>query len=185
MIITSLATLMTAGDLWELPDDGTLYELSQGKLIRMSRSAYGPSKISGRVLVRIGSFVDQHNLGDYGTAEGGFRLESDPDTVRAPDVWFVRAENAPREPPERGFWRGRPDLAVEVLSPSDRFEQVMRKVRDYLAAGVPLVWAFDSEVRCCGVFSPGALVSFVEADGVLDGEDVLPGFTLPVRDVLP
>jgi Uma2 family endonuclease len=138
-----MSDLMTAEELMELPDDGsTFYELSRGILICMSPSAYQPSRIAGTLLVRLGGFVDQHNLGEYGSADGGFKLASNPDTVRAPDVWSVRTDRAPAAE-DPGFYNGPPDLAIEVLSPSDRFHKVMLKIRDYLDAGTPLVWVLD------------------------------------------
>lgn len=176
--------LMTADELMELPDDGMLYELSRGMLVCMSPSSYGPSRIAGRVMARLFPYIEEHDLGDYGSAEGGFKLASGPDTVRAPDVWFVRKDRVPTGYNPEGFYDGPPDLAVEVLSPSDRFHQVALKVRDYLDAGTPLVWVLDPKAPITAVFRPEAPVRFVDADGALDGEDVIPGFTLPLRDVL-
>ncbi len=184
MATRSRDRLMTAEDLLKLPDDGKHYELVRGMLICMSPSSIRPSSISGRVMVRVGSFVDQHHLGEYGTAEGGFKLASNPDTVRAPDVWFIRAERIPPDGLPEGFFPGAPDLAVEVLSPSDRPLEVMEKVRDYLDAGTRLVWVIDPEPGASAVFRADGSVTFLSDDGVLDGEDVLPGFSLPLRDVL-
>ena len=183
MTAVPLPRLMTADELMELPDDGTLYELSRGMLVCMSPSSYGPSRVAGRVIARAGTFIDEHELGDYGSAEGGFFLAANPDTVRAPDFWFVRAERVPPGDNPEGFYQGPPDLAVEVLSPSDRFHNVMLKVRDYLDAGTPLVWVLDPKSKVTAVFRSGQPVRFLDEDGVLDGEDVLPGFSLPLRDV--
>lgn len=183
MATASLPHPMTADQLADLPDDGNLYELSRGMLVCMSPSSYGPSRVAGRVLTKVGSFVDEHELGDYGSAEGGFRLASDPDTVRAPDIWFVRAERVPAGDNPQGFYRGAPDLAVELLSPSDRFSQVAMKIRDYLEAGTPLTWYFDPESRTVAVFRPEQPVRFLDENDVLDGEDVLPGFRLPLNEV--
>jgi Uma2 family endonuclease len=174
---------MTAVELADLPDDGRRYELSRGMLICMSQSAYGPSRVTGKVVARMGTFIDEHKLGDYGTADGGFRLASDPDTVRAPDAWFVRAERVQVGVDEVGFFAGAPDLVVEVPSPSDRFKDVMLKVRDYLEAGVRLIWVLDAQSQVTAVFRPGAPVRFLDVDDALDGEDVLPGFRLPLGDV--
>jgi Uma2 family endonuclease len=176
--------MMTADELADLPDDGMLYELSRGMLVCMSPSSYGPSRIAGRILAKMATFIDEHELGDYGSAEGGFKLASDPDTVRAPDIWFVRKERVPEGANPEGFYDGPPDLAVEVLSPSDRFHQIAMKVRDYLDAGTPLIWVLDPKGRLAAVFRPGAPVRFIDADGVLDGEDILPGFTLPIESIL-
>ena len=184
MTLGSPPKMMTADELLDLPDDGNVYELSRGMLICMSPLAYAPSRIAGKALVRLGGFVDEHGLGDYGSAEGGFRLASDPDTVRAPDIWFVRAERLPPdEAAAEQYYSGPPDLAVEVLSPSDRFDQVMGKVRDYLEAGTLLLWVLDPRSQTAAVFRPGQPVRFLDIDDALDGEDVLPGFTLPLRDV--
>ena len=177
--------LMTAEELAKLPDDGHVYELSRGRLICMSPSGTLSSIIAGKVLVRLGVFVDRERLGLYGTAEGGFTLARQPDTVRAPDVWFVRAERIPGGGIPITFWPGAPDLAIEVLSPSDRFGAVLEKVRDYIDAGTRLVWVIDPESRSAGVFRPHGPVQFIDEPGALDGEDVLPGFSLPLCDVLP
>jgi Uma2 family endonuclease len=84
----------------------------------------------------------------------------------------------------RSFWALAPDLAIEVLSPTDHYTQVMRKMRDYLNTGVRLIWAIDPEARTAMVFRPGVAPRFIDEDGVLDGEDVLPGLTVKLGDVL-
>jgi Uma2 family endonuclease len=135
----------------------------------------------------MGTFVDTHPaLGVCGISEAGFQLSANPDTVRAPDVWFIAAERIPPESIPDGFWPGAPDLAVEALSPSDRFADVLRKVKEYLAAGSQLVWVVDPKGRSAAAFGPGSpLAELLGEDGVLDGGDVLPGFSLTLRDVLP
>lgn len=185
MVDAPAATFMTAGELLEMPDDNRhQYELVRGKLICMAPSSSRPSIVAMRAAVRIGSFIDQHGLGIYGGADWGMRLASNPDTVRAPDFGFIRAERVLPEGIPAGFWPGGPDLAVEVLSPSDRFAAVMERVQDYLDAGTRLVWAIDPESRHAAVFRPAGPVTWVDENGVLDGEDILPGFSLPLRDVL-
>src|SRR5215213_9062585 len=93
--------LMTADQLLILPDDGFhQHELVRGKLVCMSPSARRPSRVGGKVLARLGTFVEQLGLGEYGGADGGFRLSSDPGTVRAPDVWFVRRKRLTPDIPE-------------------------------------------------------------------------------------
>ncbi|MGE0544684.1 MAG: Uma2 family endonuclease [Dehalococcoidia bacterium] len=105
-------------------------------------------------------------------------------TVRAPDVWFVRAERVPEEALDE-FFPGGPDLAIEVLSPSDRFAAVVEKARDYLAAGTRLVWVIDPKGRTAAVFYPDGAARLLSEDDALEGGDVLPGFTVRVRDLLP
>ena len=152
----------------------------------MSPSGALSSIVAGKVLVKLAGFVEQGRLGLYGTAGGGFQLTRQPDTVRATDVWFVRTEHIPAEGiPTRMFWPGAPDLAIEVLSLSDRFGDVLEKVQEYIDAGTRLVWVIDPESRSAGVFRLHGPVQFIDEPGALDGEDILPGFSLPLSDVLP
>jgi Uma2 family endonuclease len=175
--------LMTAEELERMPDDGQFYELVRGRLVRVSPSSSISSIVSASVLAFVAAFVRQHKLGIVGDAQWGLKLASNPDTVRAPDVAFVRAERIPPEGIPRGFFPGAPDLAVEVRSPSDSTAEILRKVADYLAAGTRLVWVLDPTPRTATIYRPIGEPTVLGEDGVLDGEDVLPGFTLPLRDV--
>jgi Uma2 family endonuclease len=174
--------LLTADDLLALPDDGNRYELV-GKLICMPPASFRSSVVAATVLRIVGNFVAQHSLGLCGGADGGLRLFAQPDTVRAPDVSFVRAERIPPGPLEAGYFPGAPDLAVEVLSPSDRYPEVQRKVQEYLDAGTPLVWVLDPESRSATVTHADGRSTYLDSDGILDGEDVLPGFRVALADV--
>jgi Uma2 family endonuclease len=175
--------LLTADDLAALPDDGWSYELVQGRLLRMAPASWVPGVVSARVGRHIDAFVEKRRLGYCSTAEGGFLLQSSPDTVRAPDVGFVRAERVPPGEPPRRYFPGPPDLAVEVRSPTDRVTDILRKIADYLEAGTRLVWYLDPERRSAAVYRPDGSIAVFGADGVLDGEDGLPGFTLRLADV--
>lgn len=176
--------LITAEELLLMPDDGNSYELVSGRLNQVAPSAWIPGVVSANVLIRVGSHVQRERLGICGTAESGVLLRRDPDTVRAPDVWFVRAERVPDEVLDE-FFPGSPDLAVEVLSPSDRFSAVVEKARDYLAAGTLLVWVIDPKGRTAAVFFPDGSARLLGEDEALDGGDVLPGFSVTLRDLLP
>lgn len=177
--------MMTADELLALPDDGNRYELVRGELIAMSPSAYLPAVVAGRTLVALGTFVLPRGLGEVGTAEGGFYLFRAPDTVRAPDVWFVSAARIPTGDAAAHFFDGSPDLAIEVLSPSDRYIDVMAKVREYLAAGSRLVWVIDPFGRSAAVFGADRNPQLLDEDEALDGGDTLPGFSVRLRDLLP
>ena len=176
--------LMTAEELLRLPDDGWQYELIQGRLIRMAPSSSRPAIVATRLSSRVEVFASHNELGVVGGADWGFRLTSDPDTVRAPDVAFVRAERIPADGIPDGFWPGAPDLAIEVISPTNRWVGMLRKVHEYLDAGARMVWVVDSDARRATVFRPDRAPVTIGEDGVLEGEDVLPGFSLPLRDVL-
>jgi Uma2 family endonuclease len=171
--------LLTAEDLTELPDDGCRYELVKGRLVRMPPAASASSLVAMILGWRVMSFVRQHALGSCLGADGGVRLGSNPDTVRAPDFAFFSQARLPGGVPPSGYL-GAPDLAVEVLSPTDRFGDVLVKVAEYLAAGVRLVWVIDYRSRSAFVFRPDRGYDTLTGDAQLDGEDVLPGFRLPL-----
>jgi len=122
-------------------------------------------------------------LGDVLSAEAGFVIFPDRETVLAPDVAFVRAG---REPQGEACWhvaRLAPDLVVEVLSPSDRAQDMQAKVALYQEARVPLVWVVDPRAQTVTVFAPGQAPVVLTATGTLGGGDVLPEFQVPVAEL--
>ena len=175
--------LMTAEELERMPDDGYRYDLVRGKLIRMAPAARRSGRIESRVGRHLGNFVEPRGLGEVYGAETGFILARNPDIVRAPDVAFVRAERLTPDVDEDHFLPFAPDLAVEVVSPSDRARDVRDKVRDYLDAGVPLVWVLHPRQRTFTVSTPGGVTSVLREGDELDGGDILPGFRLPVVEI--
>lgn len=127
-------------------------------------------------------FVTKYDLGVLTGSETGFVLQRHPDTVRAPDIGFVRRERIP-DPPPVGFFPGHPDLAVEVLSPSDRASEVLEKVADWLNSGTVAVWLVDPRRRTIMVHSQEAAAQTFTADQTLTCPQVLPGFELPLSQV--
>ena len=157
-------------------------ELIRGSLIMMSPSGFRHGRIAGAICALLRVFVQEHRLGVVTGAETGFQIAHDPDTVRAPDVGFVRGERIPETEP-LGFFQGAPDLAVEVLSPTDRASEVLAKVQDWLGAGCSSVWVVDPETRTVTVYRSRDQMAVVTASEVLDAADILPGFRLPVTDI--
>jgi Uma2 family endonuclease len=157
-------------------------ELVRGELVTMSPAGFDHGWIAYNVATALGDHVTQRRLGRVVAAETGFWIEEDPDTVLAPDVAFVRAE---RIPPggQRGFFRGPPDLAVEVLSPSDRASEVNEKVQQWLAAGTVVVWVVDPPARSVTVYRSRREAVILGMGDVLTCEDLLPGFQTPVADL--
>jgi Uma2 family endonuclease len=180
----SITTLMTAEDLEAMPDDGHRYELVRGELIRMSPTNFEHLEVSGNLIAEVGTFVKKHRPGVVG-GEGGFILSRDPDTVRGPDMVFVRAARVPRGQAKRHFVALAPDLVAEVRSPSDTLSDLMAKADEYLAAGTRLVWIFDPVPRRVYVRTPDGQQCLLEIGDELDGEDVLPGFRLPLTEIFP
>ena len=178
MVAKQKSGLMTAEELMALPDDGNRYELEEGRLITMPPSGWKSSRLGVRFAVKLGGYIDAHGLGEYAGADGGIRLARNPDTVRAPDFTFVSNERV--SDPGQGYYEGAPDLVVEVLSPSDRWATLRRKATRYIEAGVRLVWLVDPERRRAEVYRADGTMDRLTADGILDGEDVLPGYTLPL-----
>lgn len=185
--MTPMATgsrLMTAETLIQLPRGQWRYELVRGELRRMSPSGHVHGKVAARVLARLAPFVEQNHMGETYTADAGFLLRRNPDTVRAPDVAFVTtARLAAGDLPPTGFFPGAPDLAIEVVSPSDSDREVEEKAAEWIAAGTQVVVVVDPPRRTATVYRTGAGVqSFGESDR-LTISDLLPGWSLTLHEI--
>ncbi|HEX5166832.1 MAG TPA: Uma2 family endonuclease [Thermomicrobiales bacterium] len=166
-----------------MPDDGYRYELVRGELVRLPMSAHQSSRIAIRIANRIGPFVEAGNLGNIAGADGAYIFARDPYTVRIPDLSFVRAERLP--PPDAWvkFLELAPDLAVEVVSPSDSANEIQDKVNEYLDVGVRLIWVVYPIQHTITVYSADRIGRVLTDADTLDGGDVLPGFSLPVAEI--
>lgn len=179
---TQLQTV-TADELLAMPDDGIRRELIRGEIREMSPAGDQHGDIGMRLAWRLAQHVETNRLGNVYLAETGFRLASDPDTVRAPDVAFVSRERVERAGPIKGFRRGAPDLAVEVISPSDRFDEVEAKVFEWLDAGARMVIVVNPGPRTATVYrSRREIVVLTEQDRI-DGADVVPGWNVPLAEL--
>ncbi len=180
----STTTVVTADELLAMPTGmGKRYELVAGELRVMSPAGWRHGKVVSRLTVMLGSYVDQRGLGVVFGAETGFRLASDPDTVRAPDVSFVTKRNIPEQEPKDGFWPGAPDLAVEVLSPGDRTGEVDEKIDAWLGAGCAAVWIVNPKLKTITVYLSRADVQVKAAGDTLQGGPVVPGFSCSVDEL--
>jgi Uma2 family endonuclease len=181
--MTVVVKPVTARMLESMPQEDHRVELVRGEVISMPPAGYEHGEIAGYILVRLGGFVLQHRLGKVYAAETGFVLARDPDTVRAPDAAFVTAERSAAQKRRRGFFDGAPDLAVEVVSPDDADEAVQAKVLDYLQAGARMVWVIRPQTRTITTYRSLTQIRLLTEADTLDGEDLLPGFSLPVREI--
>lgn len=174
---------MTAEELLQQPDDGYRYELVDGELRRMTPAGFKHGAIVANLTSPLANHVTSKRLGIVAGAETGFKIRSDPDTVRSPDIAFVARERVEAEGIPDAFWPGPPDLAVEVLSPSDTLYGIEDKVAVWLAAGARMVWVVHPKRRVVFVHRPEQDVQTCGESDTLDGGDVVPGFRCPVGDI--
>jgi Uma2 family endonuclease len=176
---------LTAEDLFWMPDNGKRRELVKGELREMPPAGSVHGAFGGRLQAYLGIHILNHQLGQIFLAETGFIIKRAPDTVRAPDIAFISKERLP-EPLPDGYLPVAPDLAVEVVSPSDSAREVRDKVNEWLNFGVRMVWVVEPRKRTIKEYrlnSDEQPVRIFGEDDVLDGGDVVPGFSLPVCKV--
>ncbi len=174
--------LLTAEDVEKLPDD-VFCELIDGVLIELTPPGGEHAFITSNVSALLTLYVKGHKLGRALTGDPGFILRRNPDTVRAPDIAFLSTERAARVTRWRGYLEVPPDLVVEVISPSNTAAEVQSKVHDWLEFGVRLVWLIYPETRSVQVVkSLQERLDLTEA-AVLDGYDIIPGFSAQVSEL--
>jgi Uma2 family endonuclease len=180
-MMATVESITTAEQLFHAPELGRC-ELIEGELIMMSPAGSRHGAIAAKMAQILLNFVETHALGVVLGAETGFRIASDPDTVRAPDTAFIRADRVGKTLPQ-GFFPGAPNLAVEVLSPDDRASEVLAKVENWLDAGSEAVWVVDPKTCTIAVYCAGGKATILKATDTLDGGDLLPGLQIPVAHV--
>jgi Uma2 family endonuclease len=175
--------LVTAEELERMPDDPlNRYELVEGRLVRMSPVSFDHGRIVARLLFLLSRHLNHTPVGVV-VADVGVKLASNPDTVRGPDVAFLRSD---RLPPRgtRGFLHDSPDAVIEVLSPGDRPADMRRKVAEYLDKGIAAVVVIDPKGATATAFRPtGAPAILREEHDVLDLGDVIPGFRCSLQEI--
>jgi Uma2 family endonuclease len=176
--------LMSAEELFRLPDDGWRYELVEGRLVRMSPTGGEHGYIVRALFHAVDQFVEEHRLGTVLPGETGFLIspEGEPDIVLAPDLAFVRGERE-QDARVKAYPRFAPDLVIEVASPSQGRSEMAAKAQRWLRGGVRLVWIVFPGTRTVEVWRGENLDCVVTPDEDLFGEDVLPGFVLPVGGI--
>lgn len=177
-----MSDLMTAEELFQL-DNGEPCELVKGEFRTMSPAGGRHGKLAIRISYLVTVFVHEKALGEVFAAETGFILARNPDTVRAPDFAFIAKERMHLIKELDEYIAIPPDLAVEVISPNDRWMRIEEKVTDYLQAGVRLVWVVNPSTQTIHVYRSMADVTVLSLADQLDGGDVLPGFAVPVEQI--
>ncbi|MFN2454633.1 MAG: Uma2 family endonuclease [Pyrinomonadaceae bacterium] len=183
MSTTTATQFFTAEQLLHLPKDGFRYELIEGVLKKMSPAGSEHGVVAATLTILLGQYIKAHKLGLVLAAETGYKIASDPDTVIAPDVSFIRQQEVDRLGITKKFWPGAPDLAVEVVSPGDSAREVREKVAAWLAAGTRMVWVVDAKKHTISVHRTQTDVVVLTENEVLGGADVVPGFSCTVAEV--
>jgi Uma2 family endonuclease len=174
---------MTAEQLARMPFPHNRTELVRGRLIVHEPAGGRHGRIAATIVIEIGIYLRLHPIGTVYAADTGFTIERKPDTVRAPDVAYIRADRVPADDGV-AFAEIAPDLAVEVVSPGDRAGAVRTKVAQWLRAGTLLVWVVDPRRRSARVYRTDGHARLVAESDMIEGEDVLPGFRAPLARFL-
>jgi Uma2 family endonuclease len=178
--MTTAAPITTAEQLLQASELGPC-ELVRGELVMMTPAGSEHGALVVDLTLALGMYVKPAGLGMVFSADTGFQIERNPDTVRSPDVAFVRADRVGVIP--KGFFPGAPDLAVEVVSPTDRAREVTAKAQYWLRCGCGAVWVVDPATKTVAVYLPDREPAVLRMGDELSGGDVVPGFTLPVARI--
>jgi Uma2 family endonuclease len=169
-------------DLLKMPD-GDRYELIDGIPVEKDMGAEA-DEVAGLLLTQFNLFIRPRKLGRAYPSQTGFQcFPGKPGQVRMPDTSFVAAGKLPGDRTPEGYIKVAPDIAVEVVSPNELYEEVEGKVADYRAAGVKLIWVVSPKTRTVLVRRLDGTCAEVGEAGELAGEDVIPGFTCKVADL--
>lgn len=179
--VPPMTQLMTAAELLQ-PHIPERAELVRGVLVVREPPGFSHGAIVARLASLLDAHVRTHRLGLVVAGDAGFKLETDPDTVRGADVAFVRQDRLP-DPVPVAFANFAPDLAAEVLSPSDRPGETLAKVADWLRGGTRLVWVIDPMGRSARIYHEDGTELVIGEHEALDGGDVIPGFSYPLASI--
>jgi Uma2 family endonuclease len=174
---------LTVEDLYGMPEDGNNYELQAGLLVAEPLPGWRHGRVMAAVAEVLRTHVKRRRLGVVVAGDSGFVLARQPDTVRGPDVAFVSRARCDQNRDEVSAFAGAPDLAVEILSPSNTPAAMHAKVADYLAAGTRRVWVVDPEARTVTVYASLLGPHRLGEEETLGGDDVIPGFEVRVGEL--
>lgn len=181
--MSTVATkLLTAEEFWASPLNGKHRELVAGEVVETMPTGGLHAVVAGHLIEQLRSWARSGDRGAVGP-EAGFILARDPDVVRAPDVFFVSKSRFPPAGIPEAFWPIAPDLAVEVISPSEAAEEVHDKVLEYLDAGTPTVWVIYPRSQEVVIHTPDRLARTLGKNEILQDAKVLPGFRCAVAEL--
>lgn len=174
----------TVDDLLQLESEGKSYELVYGVLMEVPSMSFRESRVATRLSTPLDLFITKQDLGIVLDSEAKYRLARDPDLVRRPDVSFVSWQRLPgRRIPAEDVVDFPPDLAVEIISPTNRATVIEQKIEDYFANGVRLVWVVYPDQKHVYVYDAPNKCRILQPGDTLDGGNLLPGFRLTLTDL--
>lgn len=173
----------TADELFGMSDDGVRHELVRGELRTLTKPGFRHGRVAATIGTLLGVHARQTGSGVTVAAETGFLLARAPDTVRAPDAAFISKERAEQAGETVKYWPGAPDLAVEVVSPSDTFHEVQDKALEWLTAGATAVLVLDPAKQTATVYRGKGDARVYEAREIVDLNDAVPGFSVAVAEL--
>jgi Uma2 family endonuclease len=173
-------TRLTPDDLWRLGDGDVRRELVDGEIVEMAPSGGQHGIVLSRLVWLLADYVYRTGIGKVLSGDVGFVLDlpEDRGRVRAPDIAFMRSV-----PADDGFVPAAPDLAIEILSPSESPIQIQEKIRDYLEAGTSLIWVVAPKAKTVTVYRPDGSARFLREHETLAAEDLLPGLSIPLTEI--
>lgn len=176
------ARLITAEEFLHMPENEGA-ELVDGRIVEVPMGSMS-SWLGGELLFLVRLFLRSNNLGWVFPQENGMRIWPDhPNRVRKPDLAFVRHGRLPGRQPEPGWLTVVPDLVAEVVSPGDEAEDLELKLVEYREAGIPLIWVIYPLTQRAHILGANRPLVELAPDGILDGEDILPGFTCSLAEL--
>lgn len=170
-------------EFYEKTLEGFRGELVRGDLRETMPTSILHGIIAGRIAILLGMYILQNKLGEVLTAETGFRIFVGEKTVRVPDVAFLSNEKLAEVEDFNKFYNGTPDLAVEVISPSETYDDVQGKLEDYLMAGVKTVWIVRPKQKTVTVYHTLTDFKVFGEDEEIFGEEILPDFKCNLKDI--
>ena len=180
---TTKEKLLTADDLLELHSKGVRGELIRGVLCETTSVGVDHARTVVNLTILLGTFVKSSRLGSVMASDMGVWLERSPDTVREPDIAYISSEKMPLGVSVPGYAEVVPDIVVEIASPNDSLQSLKDKARMWMDFGVPLVWVGYPGSREVEVYTSGNSVITLTGSDVLDGGEVLPGFSCRVSEI--
>ncbi len=174
----------TETELQALPEDGYTHEIVNGELVMSPKNNFFHGDICTRLLIAIGNFVKEHRLGVVLDSSTGFWMHNR--NCRAPDISFItrsRLVSTGFSPRSNQFFPGAPDLAVEVLSPNNTRAEIDERLKDFFSSGTQIAWIINPDDECAEVCHSPTKRKLIGSGGLLDGEQLLPGFQFAIADL--